>query len=362
MRHQVLLLAIVVLPGFIACANEGGEETGSGSSSGGSRVCAPGDQKACACPNGAQGVQTCREDGSGWQICLSCGAASSSSSGLPGPTLDQGTTAMANGFCQKFQACSPAYLQYVFGDVAQCQARMKTVYGVIGSASGTGASAQLMVDCGSAMGATSCDAFFNNEFPPSCMTVETGPGLLPNGNPCGLDAQCQSQYCRTTVGGCGVCSQRTGLGGTCAASSECAAGVCVNGSCAEPGDVGAACSQSRPCKRALPCANGYCRQPKHNAGDTCDPNVYIDCDYFRLLYCTTAGVCTQWQQSAAGANCDNKTSVCGGSGFCRMSGATGNCVAPAADGMPCNATSGPQCLYPAQCVNGSCRLPTAACQ
>jgi hypothetical protein len=36
----------------------------------------------------------------------------------------------------------------------------------------------------------------------------------------------------------------------------------------------------------------------------------------------------------------------------------GTCEAPAGDGMSCDAVSGPPCLSPATCLNGSCTLPT----
>lgn len=50
-------------------SNTGGNGTG-GSGTGGSPVCASGEQVACACPNGAQGVQTCNDDGSSYGSCV----------------------------------------------------------------------------------------------------------------------------------------------------------------------------------------------------------------------------------------------------------------------------------------------------
>ena len=44
--------------------------------------CVPGDQKACACPGGAEGVQICADDGSRYQSCGGCPA--SGSGGGPG--------------------------------------------------------------------------------------------------------------------------------------------------------------------------------------------------------------------------------------------------------------------------------------
>jgi hypothetical protein len=57
-----------------------------GSSTASPPACVPGDQKACACTNGGQGVQVCSDDGTRYGVCMACpmGPGSAGSSGASG--------------------------------------------------------------------------------------------------------------------------------------------------------------------------------------------------------------------------------------------------------------------------------------
>jgi len=75
-RVTRLLLSIVVLE-LGACASElprviEGDSGVSVDSAGGPLACVPGMQVACTCLGGAQGVQICKSDGSGFEACLGC--------------------------------------------------------------------------------------------------------------------------------------------------------------------------------------------------------------------------------------------------------------------------------------------------
>lgn len=52
--------------------------------SGGTQVCTPGQQVACACPGGDTGAQRCRDDGSGYETCICVDAGSDGDGGAAG--------------------------------------------------------------------------------------------------------------------------------------------------------------------------------------------------------------------------------------------------------------------------------------
>lgn len=67
-----------VVAGLAACGS-----TGSTDATSGGGTCTPGEQKACACPGGTQGVQTCAQDGRSLNAC-ECGTTSGTSTGSGG--------------------------------------------------------------------------------------------------------------------------------------------------------------------------------------------------------------------------------------------------------------------------------------
>jgi hypothetical protein len=68
-----------VVAGLAACGSSGSTDA---TSSGGSN-CTPGEQKACACPGGVEGVQTCAADGRSLEACQ-CGGSTGSGMGGAG--------------------------------------------------------------------------------------------------------------------------------------------------------------------------------------------------------------------------------------------------------------------------------------
>lgn len=67
---RILAALGFVAVALVACASDSGD---SGGTVGQQTGCVPGDQKACACPGGAQGAQACSADGKGYADCV-CGA------------------------------------------------------------------------------------------------------------------------------------------------------------------------------------------------------------------------------------------------------------------------------------------------
>lgn len=72
--------------GGAGAGGTGSSSSSSSSASGGgqSAACVPGQQTACACPGGAQGVQVCNDAGSGYGGCASCSDAGGTSGGTIG--------------------------------------------------------------------------------------------------------------------------------------------------------------------------------------------------------------------------------------------------------------------------------------
>jgi hypothetical protein len=69
--------------GVVACG-QNAESEGHENDSAPALVCAPGDQKSCACPGGSQGAQRCDNAGRTWGPCLACGTVPSPDAGPVG--------------------------------------------------------------------------------------------------------------------------------------------------------------------------------------------------------------------------------------------------------------------------------------
>ena len=82
-RNFVLFPAAVFTfaTAFAACSAS--DTTAVATSSTGEQVCVPGHQTACACFGGLEGMQTCRDDGSGFDECDCLGATTSTGTGEP---------------------------------------------------------------------------------------------------------------------------------------------------------------------------------------------------------------------------------------------------------------------------------------
>jgi hypothetical protein len=75
-RDLAALIGVPLLCGVLGCAAGTPAPTMS-------QVCVPGDQKACACPGEADGVQVCADDGSRYGACTNC---ATGTGGKPGTT------------------------------------------------------------------------------------------------------------------------------------------------------------------------------------------------------------------------------------------------------------------------------------
>jgi hypothetical protein len=291
-------------------------------------------------------------------------------------TADQACTDLASGACNRFQACAPLLIQSIYGDASTCTARLKLTCPSALGANGSGATPSNVEACSQAYAAVSCTDLLSGTAPPACIVR----GSLMQGAACAGNDQCSgaNSYCNVASGQtCGVCGTQAAAGGVCTRNAECQPGlVCgfaatggTAGACVTPGAQGAACDSPHPCASLLHCVNGTCT-PSAAAGAACNVAA-SDCDGTQGLYCDLAtGLCKTVKTASAGGTCGNIVAdgtyvVCTGGSSCKMPtpvSLTGTCQAAAADGAMCNTTTtmGPNCLPPAVCTNGACKIPDPA--
>jgi hypothetical protein len=119
-------------------------------------------------------------------------------------------------------------------------------------------------------------------------------------------------------------------------------------------ELGGACSPAQPCRESLACLDGTCRR-KGAPGAPCTEQT--DCDLINGAACNPATRrCIAYR---VGGTCgfapDGSAVFCAGAGFCQAAQRT--CTPPAVDGAPCDDIVGPNCMLPATCTFGVCRLP-----
>jgi hypothetical protein len=189
-------------------------------------------------------------------------------------------------------------------------------------------------------------------------------GTIAAGLACGDDAQCDTGRCRKAQDStCGVCGPRAAAGDACQASDDCAYQLdCTTGGhCAAFVALSGSCDADHPCAPPLACKTGSCAVAS-GPGGPCARNG--DCDGTQGLFCNPlTSVCQLAAIVIPGLPCgavNGGYALCARSGVCRMSGSTGTCVAPAADGAACDTTAGPACVPPAICTTGVCKLPDPA--
>ncbi len=304
-----------------------------------------------------------------WLALVIVGCSSSSSvtpAGGNGSSATTAAQAVAQALCDRTQACAPALLQGLYGDVGTCVTRVTATFAPGLSAKGSAVTATELNACAAALPAASCGDLLSNRLPDAC----TPPaGTLADGAACGVDAQCATKHCKLAAGKtCGTCAARAEVAGTCVAATDCAAGLtCVNGVCAKAGTSGSACSATAPCRPDFVCRGGACAAPV-TAGTACADGE--GCDELHGVVCSVVSKkCVTVTYGATNAACGLVPSgleLCAGSGFCKGAKAPsyqGTCIAAAEDGAACDLTNGPYCGAGATCVDGKCALvDPAKCQ
>ena len=294
---------------------------------------------------------------------VACGGSSSSIGG--GASTDEATTDAANAYCNRAQACAPAYVTLGYGDVATCASRYKQTLVTSFGASGSVETAGQIEACAQAIPNTTCADLLGRNPPSACQTV---PGTLADGAPCGSDSQCTGAVCHVPANAvCGTCGEPLAAGGACVSDDDCQYGMsCANAACVTYGAENATCDTAHPCRPDLGCKSGTCTAPSP-VGTACQSSD--ECDNLHGAFCDpTTMQCVNVSFAAPGAACGLVSSqlvACAGPGSL-CSGDTappykGACVAFASDGSACDTTNGPLCDVGAVCVPSSPAATAGTC-
>ncbi|HEY1817190.1 MAG TPA: hypothetical protein VGG74_32810 [Kofleriaceae bacterium] len=319
-------------------------------------------------------------------------------------SAQQACADLAHATCSARDSCSGNFLNARdYGTEAICEARTGSSCVAGLAVTDTAATPESREDCAKAFGSgvETCLDYFEDDPAPAC-EAPTGAGAT--GDSCAVPAQCASTYCAvadTEV--CGTCQPLPMAGATCTVTTDCGRDLgcaiatgATSGVCAAWVATGGACLTGvEPCVPELACmgddptssAHGTCVATVGSVGSACDSSRKDapPCNGDLGLACipsgagTTIGTCQMVTLAGVGETCGSLggppiTSIadCAAGATCVKGSAadrTGTCVAPAADGAPCDSALGPPCLDPAKCVPstaggtaGTCTLPyVAAC-
>jgi hypothetical protein len=291
-----------------------------------------------------------------------CGSVSASNDGGGPPTVQQACGAFAQALCTRLDSCAPFIFQIFYGTAATCRERVELSCTKDLEVPETNQTTTEMAACATAANSATCDDLLADNFPEPCR-IKAGPRL--NGEGCGSSWQCMSTHCEKTTGDCGTCAPRQAANGACTVNEGCTLGlVCTNGKCVSPSPLGGSCDANTPCRGG----NMYCNvnmcATRLGAGSSCEGNSEA-CDFGRGVGCNVLSATPTCQPVASAQGGQPCGIVNGTLTICQLvnecAGATlmqaGACVAPSQDGTACS--MGHNCLPPANCIGGICRLPSA---
>lgn len=265
-------------------------------------ACAPGETRACPCPSGASGTQTCDSAGTGFSACGPCG-----------------------------NTCTPL-----------CGGRVCGPDGCGGS-------------CGICGAGTTCTAGQCLSSGPGMCSASNPSGACPTGQQC-LNGACCAQPCGASCCNDGAVCVRDGAG-----NLSCAARCTSTSQC--PGAAGMRCCRSLfDSTTNQPLSFGACGQ--FVAGETtCRCSTGADCGSGACTpatnpsavpvgpYICTAPGCTPYGQCGGLGSCPN--------GYCNMCDAAGNCFCAQVCSSDAMCGTG-QCVRLAR-SNGSCSATQTVC-
>ncbi len=282
-----------------------------------------------------------------------------------GPTGPNACADYASKACMAAQRCEPGVIQYFYpGGLGSCVSTSQLACEASIEAPGTGETPALVAQCGNALAAMTCAAYFSAVNDPSCLPHG---GTIANGGSCGDAWQCASGRCALASAGCGTCVAQVGLGGPCL-GIECADGLVCSASapgsqsfvCSKPVAPGEPCFDSNVCPSNTACGvtTGTC-DLLPGAGETCDTMLTL-CDFSKdLLLCDPyLGVCeapggtAQPNQACGWITATSPYLACDGLCVLNPGGNAGTCFSELAQGQAC--TSADLCGFNLQCVGGVC--------
>ena len=278
--------------------------------------------------------------------------------------------------CTKLATCAPFFLAAGYGDLAGCQDRLTKVCTEQSKSVGSGLNQTTMLACAAALDLASCQEILANT-----VTACTFHGSLADGAACGDNTQCASGFCSHGGSLCGVCAARGSVGAACPSGSndECQPGlVCSPGNlCAVPAALGATCDDNTaPCLMGSFCTTAKTCAVTVAAGQEC-PGAYLNILDGTLCLGKSSPakpvLAGQIGTAGVGQACgltpgnDLPATLCApgsipgctptaGSGELLGIPLKGICAAPIEDGFTCITSSA--CLAGAQCISGTCRIPS----
>jgi hypothetical protein len=321
----------------------------------------------------------------------------------------------AKTFCELYERCDKRGFDWAYADAKLCREATVAYCAYELRAPGSGDTPKLINECAEAFTKTSCDDWGTRNTPDECHP----PGTRKEGEACQISAQCESYYCKTPKQGeCGKCTKLPGEGDLCP-DYRCKPGtLCLAGRCAKPKKEGDTCNSDFECTATTICfrekawaftgvctkpvaVGAACPDPAHaydddpaadddddegikplappkldagkvdargsggdagDAGDAGDggdasdadakpPKPTSDCNRRQSDSCVK-GLCVATPLLAPGDKCSG-AQVCKG-GYCDL----GKCQSFKGPGEKCekSSTTNP-CRFPAQCVEGTCRVP-----
>jgi hypothetical protein len=298
-------------------------------------------------------------------LVVSSACASHSTTGDPSGSANPTQAAcdlVADAQCNISNRCLPYSVNQLWGSLAACKREASLSCAEMDRAPGTGAFWSKHSACAERLAerlsSMSCDEYLFSNAPSLDAECASTPGTLPDGAACGDNAQCQSTYCQTQSSDpffCGVCAERSPLGGPCTTFQNCERGMaCTNQICAARVAAGAECNSSRQCTPAfLNCiglsatsTTGKCGKALE-LGAPCDP-MYDECLWYTAgHFCDpSTNTCTQRKLAGVGEPCAFPEE-CRGDAFCDV---TQKCVARAREGASCSV----ECTFGYTCFNSVC--------
>jgi hypothetical protein len=304
-------------------------------------------------------------------VALGCGGSTATmgedggtEGGGGGVSADQAASDAAHAYCQRAEACAPAYVSIGFGDVRTCEQRLRQELLPVFGANGSSSTPAQTESCAQAIPQMTCADLLARKNATPCQTL---PGMLADGAACGADSQCHGTRCRVAADAlCGTCTEPAPAGAACGVDADCQPGMtCLDGSCTQYGNEGASCSTTQPCRPDLGCVGGTCGAPSP-AGTACKATA--ECDLMHGYACHPVSMtCQPFTFAPANGTCglvNNALVLCSGPGsLCKGAQAPsyqGTCVPFAMDGAGCDADAGPLCEVGAVCSGGTCQVPNPA--
>jgi hypothetical protein len=310
-------------------------------------------------------------------------------------TVEAGCAAQSAADCTLRNTCSGGIGSDVdYGSTSACTSQLTEQCLANFAAPETATTLAHINGCTAAYGSESCTDWADDDPSVACQSPH---GTRANGARCGVNSQCSSGLCIVSENAeCGTCQAPPAPGAPCNTENECGYDLACpfyvparSGVCTAFGATGATCDNLHPCQGGLACvgadtstgATGTC-QTAATSGQSCNDRTGPACDGTLFLGCVD-GTCVVETLVGAGQPCGSQQSGynrCTGGAACvtpfgpcqhdtgaSCGSVTGTCVAPAANGSPCDTLEGPLCLTPAKCVltsdggtAGTCVFPDPA--